>query len=160
MKSERGITLVSLIVYVIVMLIVVTIISVLTTYFYTNVQSSNEKYSYLGEYTKFNSYFSEEVNKKGNTIVDCPKYEEDTKSQRYIVFSSNNEINIESNSQTKTQYTYIPANKAIYQNNVKIASGVEKCNFDYKIINGKEAVEVTIKVGNEEKKTTTYILNN
>lgn len=39
MKSEKGITLISLIIYVIVMLVVVMIISVLTSYFYTNVNN-------------------------------------------------------------------------------------------------------------------------
>lgn len=39
MKSEKGITLISLIVYIIVMLIVVTIIGTITSYFYSNVNN-------------------------------------------------------------------------------------------------------------------------
>ncbi len=57
----------------------------------------------------------------------------------------------------KNQYTYIPENKAIYQNNVKIASGVDNCEFTEKIENGKEAIEVKLKIGDLEKKVT-YIL--
>ena len=122
MRSEKGVTLTSLIIYVIAMLIAITIISIMTGYFYKNIDVSTEKYSYLGEYTRFNSYFSEEVNKEG-----------------------------------KNQYTYIPENKAIYQNNVKIASGVDNCEFTEKIENGKEAIEVKLKIGDLEKKVT-YIL--
>ena len=58
MKSEKGITLVSLLVYVIAMLIAITIITVITGYFYKNIDVSTEKYTAIAEYTKFNSYFS------------------------------------------------------------------------------------------------------
>ena len=56
MRSEKGVTLTSLIIYVIAMLIAITIISIMTGYFYKNIDVSTEKYSYLGEYTRFNSY--------------------------------------------------------------------------------------------------------
>ena len=134
MRSEKGVTLTSLIIYVIAMLIAITIISIMTGYFYKNIDVSTEKYSYLGEYTRFNSYFSEEVNKEGNKILEVVSFtnanEQDKNKQRYVAFSS------------KNQYTYIPENKAIYQNNVKIASGVDNCEFTEKIENGKEALEV------------------
>ena len=44
MKTEKGVTLISVTIYVIVMLIVVSIITVLTVYFYRNVDvnSANE----------------------------------------------------------------------------------------------------------------------
>ena len=149
MRSEKGVTLTSLIIYVIAMLIAITIISIMTGYFYKNIDVSTEKYSYLGEYTRFNSYFSEEVNKEGNKILEVVSFttanEQDKNKQRYVAFSS------------KNQYTYIPENKAIYQNNVKIASGVDNCEFTEKIENGKEAIEVKLKIGDLEKKFT-YIL--
>lgn len=149
MKSEKGVTLTSLIIYVIAMLITITIISIMTGYFYKNIDVSTEKYSYLGEYTRFNSYFSEEVNKQDNKILEVVSFkntnEQDKNKQRYVAFSS------------KNQYTYIPKNKAIYQNNVKIASGIENCEFTEKIENGKEAIEVKLKIGDIEK-AVTYVL--
>lgn len=149
MRTQKGITLISLIIYVIAMLFTIAIISVMTSYFYKNIQIPNEEYSSLNEYTKFNSYFSEEVNKENNKVIEIVSYSNDDEKnkdkQRYVVFSSNN------------QYTYIPENKAIYQNNVKIANGIEKCEFNYKIQNGKEVVEIKLKIG-ELDKTINYVL--
>lgn len=70
MKSEKGITLVSVIIYVIAMLIIVTVVSVITSYFYKNINTGSLKENLNQQYTKFNSFFIEEVNKKGNKIVE------------------------------------------------------------------------------------------
>lgn len=151
LKSEKGITLISLILYVISMLITVTIITVITGYFTKNIDVEAESYTYYSESIKFESFFSEEVNLEDNKIIDV--YNGTGTEQTYIVFSSGN------------QYTYVPNNKAIYQNNVKIASGVQSCSFTEILKNGKNGVKVefTIK-GNAESephsRSTEYILNN
>ena len=56
MKSEKGITLISVTIYVIVMLITVAVVSVVTSYFYNNIQQYTVKTDSINEYTKFNSY--------------------------------------------------------------------------------------------------------
>lgn len=149
MKSEKGITLISLTVYVIVMLITVTVVSVVTSYFYNNIQTYTAKTDSINEYTRFNSYFTEEVNTKSNKILECNEIIDanDNVKEKYVVFSTNR------------QYTYIPENKSIYQNNVKIASGVEDCSFEYLIENGKDAIKVHLKFNNLEK-TVTYVIRN
>ena len=63
MKSEKGITLVSLIIYVLVMVIVVALITVITAYFYKNIDINNVNYEINSQYTKFNSFFSDEINR-------------------------------------------------------------------------------------------------
>ena len=141
MKSEKGITLVSLIIYVIAMLITVTIMTIVTSYFYQNVDVSAEKYTYFSEFTKFESYFSEETTKQGNRIVEInpENTQENPNAQKnseqvYLILSSGN------------QYTYIKQNKAIYQNNVKITSGVEDCSITHNIENGKQTITITMKI--------------
>ena len=141
MKSEKGITLVSLIIYVIAMLITVTIMTIVTSYFYQNVDVSAEKYTYFSEFTKFESYFSEETTKQGNRIVEInpENTQENPNAQKnseqvYLTLSSGN------------QYTYIKQNKAIYQNNVKITSGVEDCSITQNIENGKQTITITMKI--------------
>ena len=69
MQSEKGITLISITIYVIVMLIVVSVITILTQYFYKNVDVNSVNEDFNQQYTKFNSYFSEEINKKGNKVA-------------------------------------------------------------------------------------------
>ena len=62
MKSQKGITLISLTVYVIVMAIVVGVVAIISTFFYSNINDTNVDINPITEYTKFNSFFSDEVN--------------------------------------------------------------------------------------------------
>ena len=77
MKSQRGVTLVSLTVYVIVMAIVVGILATITTFFYKNVNDTNAEIDPLTEYTTFNSYFSDEINHPNIKISKCGNTEDE-----------------------------------------------------------------------------------
>ena len=149
MKSERGVTLVSLIIYVIAMVITVTVVTIVTSYFYKNIDVEPEKYTFYSEFTKIETFFAEEANWQGNSILEVSDSKNDNPNieQQYVAFSSGN------------QYTYVIENKAIYKNNVKIASGIEDCQFEEKIINGKETINVRIKIQDKEKQID-YVLKN
>ena len=84
MKSERGVTLVSLIIYIIGMLIAVTIVTVLNGYFYKNVDLSKDNLTPLQQFTKFNSYFTEEINNDETKVLETYTNEDQTKS--HIIF--------------------------------------------------------------------------
>lgn len=154
MKSEKGITLTSLIIYVIVMLIVISVIALITTYFYNNVNKIGEKTDPAKEYTKFNSYFTEEVNKKGCKVIECKK-SSDLKNN-YIIFDGG------------IQYTYIfdEENQKgnVYKDNVKICENIFDMYFENKIIDeaeGKEQIIVHYKTEkNTLDKTTKFTLVN
>ena len=156
MRTEKGVTLITVTIYIIVMLIMISIITVLTSYFYKNVDIQSISQDLNQQYTKFNSYFVKEVNKRGNKVVDIqsvsiPQDEEEnaetnTSQQNYIVFSSGN------------QYTYIPKNQGIYMNKVKIAQNITGCTFaTHKEENGKTTVTVTI-LGDNFERETNYTL--
>ena len=53
MKSEKGVTLISVTIYVIVMTLLVAIISVITNYFYKNVELNSKQEEINNQYTKF-----------------------------------------------------------------------------------------------------------
>lgn len=148
MQSEKGITLVSVIIYVIAMLIIISVITVLTSYFYRNVDINSVSEDLNQQYTRFNTYFTEEVNKKGNNILDIGESESTTEDepQKYIVFSSGN------------QYTYVPANDSIYVNSIKIAENIKDCTFEEITEDNKTKVKVTISGENNFLRTTTYTL--
>ena len=110
MKSEKGITVTSIMIYIIALTVVVILIGRLTTYFYKNVHEVSISTGADVEYTKFNSYFTDEINLEGNTIDLCQK--------DIIAFSKN-----------ETQYRF--QNGSIYRNKVKIAKNVETCEFFY-----------------------------
>ena len=138
MKSEKGITLISLTVYIIVMTIVVGVVAMITTFFYKNTKGIREVDS-ITEYTTFNSYFSEEINHSNLKVSVCDS------DGNYIVFNYG------------VQYTFIPENKGIYRNKVKICRNIDNCKFSEEIKNGKSVITVILKAGNQEKETT-YIL--
>lgn len=129
MKSQNGITLISLTVYVIGIVLIVSIMAVLTTNFYSNIENANINIEPYTEYTKFNSYFSEEINKSNIKILDC--------AENYIVFDNG------------VQYTFVSENKGIYHNKVKICKDVTSCKFYTGIQNGNDIVKVEIMIGNK-----------
>ena len=139
MKSEKGITLISLTIYVIAMAIVVGVIAIISTFFYSNMEDANNTVSPMAEYTKFNSFFSDEVNHEGIEVVSCGTTDN---GQNYIVFS--NEV----------QYTYISENKAIYRNKVKIAKEIDDCEFATGTNNGKRVVNVKFNAGGKLRENT------
>ena len=123
------------------MIIVIAIITSLTGYFYSEVNIDTEAQDVNKQYTKFNSFFSEQVNKSGNIIIEA-----NTESENpYIIFAD------------KNQYTFIKENKSIYLNNIKIATNIEKCVFNNSIKNGKNVITVNIQSGNFNK-TTEYTI--
>ena len=88
MKSQKGVALTSIMIYVIAMTIIVGLIVRITTYFYKNVDSIDSSTSSYSEYMKFNTYFTEEINETGNRVFTCKNDEidEDGKSFNYIIF--------------------------------------------------------------------------
>ena len=141
MKSQKGITLISLTVYIIVMAIVVGVVATVSTYFYSNQNATSSKIEPLTQYTKFNSFFLDEVNHQGIQVIEC--------QENYIAFDNG------------VQYTFVPENKGIYRNQIKISKGIQNCTFDYAIENGRK--KITVNIQSEEGNFTreeTYTLRN
>lgn len=144
MKSQKGITLISITIYVIAMAIVVGVMAIISTFFYSNMENVSETINPITEYTKFNSFFTDEINHKGIEVLECGI----TKNgQNYIVFSN------------KVQYTYVPENKGIYRDKVKIAREVDNCIFSTDMQNEKNVVKVTFIAGGRTRENT-YTLKN
>lgn len=138
MKSQKGITLVSLVVYIIGMVTLVGVMAVITTNFYKSVNDVDTNINPLSQYTKFNSYFSNEVNQYNISILECRQ----ENGQNYIVFDNG------------VQYTFVEKNKGIYKNKIKICRDVTECTFSTGILNGKDIVTVNMKIGNKTYNNT------
>ncbi|MCI8641243.1 MAG: hypothetical protein HFJ59_05175 [Clostridia bacterium] len=140
MKNNRGITLTSLIIYIIGMLIVIATIATLTSFFYRNVDINELERLSTEQFTEFSSIFSKEINKKNNKVIECKTNIEvidgnDYKIS-YIIFSGGN------------QYTYKQESNTIYKNNIKVCTGIEDCDFSYKFINSIYQIKVNFKTAN------------
>ena len=140
MKTQKGVTLVSLTIYIIVMTIVIAVISMISTYFFKNTHTVIKDIEPITEQTRFSSFFTEEVNRNNIKILAC--------DEKYVVFD--NEV----------QYTFVPENKGIYRNQVKICRGVESCKFERTIKNGKNVIAVTLKMEESLEKKVDYTLKN
>ena len=144
MKSNKGVTLTSLIIYVIGMTIMVSIIATLTSFFYKNIDIGDIN-SNTTQYTKFTSILSEEVNKKNNSVIDCQSL---TYGVSYIVFSSGN------------QYTFNQKSKSVYRNNVKICDNIDTCDFSYTYIDSKYKIKVSFTTANIDMTGSNSIVYN
>lgn len=120
MKNEKGITLVSLVVYIIVMTIVIAVMSSIITNFYNNTDSLQGNTQEILKFGKFNTYFLKEVKTENNKV--------DTISTNYILFASGNSFSI--------------SNNTIYYNNIKICDGVNSME----ITSGDDASVVNVKI--------------
>ena len=138
MKSEKGISLVSLIIYLIVMTIVVTIIARISTYFYKNVSSTDSNLEQNEQLVKFNAFITKEINIQDNIVNDIGD------NGKYIIFNK-----------TQNQYTF--ENGAIYIYKVKICSKINTndSRFD---ING-DVVIVYLTMENGTRFTNCYKIN-
>lgn len=123
MKNEKGITLVSLVVYVIVMTLVIGIMSTIITNFYKNTDTMQGNVEEVVKFSKFNNYFLKEVKTKDNKV--------DTISTNYILFTSGNSFSI--------------SNNVIYYNNIEICDEVQSMEItagaDETIVNVKISFE-------------------
>ncbi len=135
LKSEKGITLTSLVVYIIVISIVVGIMATISTFFYSNLDLIRNSAKYASEFDKFNSYIIKDV-------------------------KSNNKVNVDDNKGTiifedGTTYMYNINDKGIYRGKIKIASHVELFNCSKKTITinnvDKDIITVKIIIGNSTK---------
>lgn len=124
MKSERGVTLTSIMIYVIALTVAVLTIGRLITYFYKNINAVDTSSVSDAEYMKFNSYFTDEINIEGNEVDKC-----DT---NYIIFFK-----------TQNQYTF--KNGKIYRGKVKICDNIDSCDFNYDETTKIISVDLTIK---------------
>ncbi len=140
MKSQKGITLISLTVYIIVMVIVVATLTIISNFFFSNMKTASKNINPLTEYTKFTTFFTDEVNHSNIKVLDC--------QNDYVVFDNG------------VQYTFVKDNKGIYRNKIKICRNVQSCNFAYEIKNGKSVVTVAIQMEDIDEKTVTYTLKN
>ena len=148
-KSQNGITLTSLAIYVVLIFVVLAILATVTANFKSSVKEINQEGTDIAEVNKFNSYYLQEVKKQDNNIIDI--------TQNSVTFSSNN------------KYEYDSTNKIInlieldetgnINRTIKVAGNIEECTFKEELQNGKKIIIVEIRAKNTNIITNEYVLN-
>jgi len=139
--SNKGITLVSLSIYIVAMLVIVAIISAITTFFYGNVVNMSDEAKLIAEFDKFNSYMIDETKIEGNLISELAE------ENKKIAFNSGNIYKIEA--------------YGIYRNDTRIfEASMDLVNsYFYKTEeNNKEIVGIKIVTNENYSNTVEYIL--
>lgn len=135
LKSEKGITLLSLTVYIIIMLLVVGIVATVSNFFYGNINVVRDSAKYASEFDKFNSSLISDIkeNKHVNTNND----------EKTIIFEDG------------TTYKYNVEDEGLYRGKNKIASHVKYFTVTSKTITisnvNKEIITVHIIIGDSSK---------
>lgn len=128
MKSNKGITLINLIIYIAVLVLVLGILSSVSSMFFTNVDYIKETSEYVAEYNKFNACFIEDV-----------------KNNKNVYQVSKNQVIFEDG----TTYSYVGEGEyAIYRNKVKICENIMYCRFSdsKKYVNNTEKHIIHVKM--------------
>ena len=142
MKKDSGLTITSIIIYIIALLVVLGVIATLTSYFYKNINIGDEKELANDQFTKLNGYFTEEINQDVVRVIEVGSNTEN--NVNFITFSN------------KQTYTYSSLNKAIYVNEIKICENIDECNFELSEEKNRDKIIVYFKSGSFEK-TITYV---
>lgn len=119
MKSERGITLTALILYVVVAMVTVTAIAGLSSFFVSNMNEVKAQEKYAPEFNKFSMFFIGDVknNKTAEVTINQVTFEDGT------------------------VYQYRESEKAVYRNDTKITEKVDNFSF----VSSTEQISSTIK---------------
>ncbi len=141
MKSEKGVTLTALVIYIAVSTVVISAMALLSSYFYNNMELIKNDSSYVVEYNKFNMFFVQDVksNKTANVTTDSITFEDGT------------------------EYQY--RDGKIYRNDKEIATNIKSAEFSQETYEAdltiKNIIVVNLNIGEGDKsyvKQIEYVL--
>lgn len=143
MKSENGITLTSLVVYVIGLTIIFTIVANLTVYFNKNSRNIEYTTNNSAQLTRLNQYLISDTKKKNVQLVNV--------KNNVIEIYVDNEL---------IKYSYDTESKGIYRNKVKISNDVQSAEFSKENVYDKSKIIIKIVIGEQESvsKTLEFII--
>lgn len=135
LKSEKGITLTTLVIYTIVLMAALGILATISTFFYNNIILVKDSAKYASEFDKFNASFVHDVKENTQVVVD--------ETNKTITFENG------------VTYIYNQEDKGIYREKVKVATNVDVFNVSQKTIStnnfDKQIISVNIVIGNSTK---------
>lgn len=141
MKEEKGIALITLIIYIIIMTFVVAGVAAVTTSLYSNINDLDVDTKGAVGFAKFNMYMINDIKNNDVKILS----HSDNQFLLQIVHSSDREENV----------SYSVSGETLYRNSVKICDNVKKIEVTQS--SKENEITVSLKIDNYEK-TTTYVL--
>lgn len=140
MKNEKGITLIALIVYVMLMTFIVGGVTAITTSFRSNVSEYDKTTKSAVAFSKFNMYLIKDIKSKNVKLYG------DVKENEF-------QLQFKDSSGNATYVKYSVQNNILYRNSVKICDNVRQAIFS----GSGRIINVSLLIGNFSK-TTTYAI--
>jgi competence protein ComGC len=140
LKNQKGITLVSLTIYIIIVFVLMVTLVVVRNNYNSSLNEVNKEANVEAEYNKFNLYFLEDIKKQGNSY-ELTKPKGDTELYEDIKFSS-----------TGNEYKFDSATSSVILKNTTtnvettLLENVQNCTFSKSTKEGKKIVKVDITI--------------
>ena len=137
MKNQKGITMASLVIYIVSFAIIIGIVGSIITFFSNNVSGLNKTAATSVEYNKFNNYMLE-YTKNGFRPVDERATKREDKT--YIVLEKDDE-----------KVVFEKIDNILYMDNIKLCENVQDFNAKRTFSeNGKEMLKTKIQINGIE----------
>lgn len=131
-KSNKGITLLALSIYILIFTLIIGVMITIISFFYGNINNLVDTPKYAQEFNKFIMFFA----------TDIKNYEQATVTDTTIQFENGPSYKYENNS--------------IYRNDTAIANNIFKCIFTLKQYSVNEIIKniinVDLQIGNDDEK--------
>lgn len=137
MRSQKGITMMGLVIYITSFLVVTGIVAGITAFFYGNsTLMTGELYS-AADYNKLNLYLVKESEQEGNRVTDIALSNEDptegeAKDAYYVAFSNGD------------RFTFDTDNNLLYYNSICLCEDVQKFKVSKEYAYGKEVLSIMV----------------
>ena len=151
LKSNKGITMTSLVVYVIVLTIVIALLSGFSGYFYKNVNLITIKEASDEQFTRFIAYLTKDLNQNNAFFIRTGT--DNGESNNYLILKIDGNI----------EHQYLFENETLYyidkikNKKITLCNNVNLCNFEYDDTNKVLTTNLNI---NKKNYTKTFIVNN
>ena len=149
MKSQKGITMLSLILYVASFFAITTVVAGITTFFYSNMKIMDTNIGSNSSYNKFNLYMLNECKKANVSLYAWKDIEASTGETSRLKDSSvidNSFITFLNSDGEKNSFIYDKDNGNLYYNSIKLCENVEDFQIILDNTTGKDVLKIFIKI--------------
>ena len=137
MRSQKGITMMGLVMYITCFLLVTGIVAGITAFFYGNSNLMTEELYSSADFNKLNLYFVKESEQEGNRVEEIAEENNIDGASYYIKFTNGD------------RFTYDSSYGLLYYQGICLCEDVKKFKADQDFSSGKEVVKIFIEFTNK-----------
>jgi len=145
LKSEKGVTLLGLIIYVTTFICITGVVGIISNFFYSNTKILDQTTTDAAQFTKLQLYIANEFETKKSHVVSSTLDDGIGENYEIIEFSSGNRLILHQNH--------------IFYNKIKICENVMDFKTKIETVNGKNIFKIYVVFG-KMSYTTEFAMNN